>query len=259
MFVGSRLAGRLSYLVFTSDRRPAGPHRTRVGPYYRLSSDPRTAAAWGIVREIREPQAAVSAASVSDPPGSPDPGPETQLRVLVDLARGGGRDAAGPLLREALRQVTPYCQRRAGEFHGVSVEHVLQEVGIAVLDALPRLGAGGRAIRPHLFVIARNEVLDAQRRSGRRPDPLDDVTREHADPSPCPEEPPLLGDRPSRAHALLARLGDREREVLTLRLLGELTVAETAEAMGMAESAVRLTQHRALGTLRAMVATLPRR
>ncbi len=196
----------------------------------------------------------MSSAAINDPPDGGDPGAEAQLRALADLARKGGRDAAGPLLRETLRQVTPYCRRRAGEFHGISVEHVLQEIGIAVLDALPCLGADGRAIRPYLFVIARNKVVDARRRSGRRPDPLDDVGR--VDPSPGAEA--LVGGRAALARALLARLDDREREVLALRLFGELSAAETAETLGMSEGAVRVAQHRALGTLRAMVATLPR-
>jgi RNA polymerase sigma-70 factor (ECF subfamily) len=54
--------------------------------------------------------------------------------------------------------------------------------------------------------------------------------------------------------ALLAELSDTQRDVLTLRLVVGLSVAETAEATSMSLGAVRVCQHRALAKLRKMLA-----
>jgi RNA polymerase sigma-70 factor (ECF subfamily) len=63
-------------------------------------------------------------------------------------------------------------------------------------------------------------------------------------------EPSLpVGADPALRDAIRA-LPTRQREVLGLRLIAELTAAETAEALGIAEATVNVHLHRALTTLR---------
>jgi RNA polymerase sigma-70 factor (ECF subfamily) len=55
------------------------------------------------------------------------------------------------------------------------------------------------------------------------------------------------------ALALLHRLGDDQRQALTLRVVAELSLDETAEVMGRSIGAVKQLQRRALEALRAIV------
>ena len=53
--------------------------------------------------------------------------------------------------------------------------------------------------------------------------------------------------------ALLDALPPRQREIIRLRLVVGLSAQETADRLGMAPSAVRMAQHRALDHLRAAI------
>jgi RNA polymerase sigma-70 factor, ECF subfamily len=55
--------------------------------------------------------------------------------------------------------------------------------------------------------------------------------------------------------ALLQVLTARQRQVLVLRIAVGLSAEETAEQLGSTPGAVRVTQHRALDRLRALVST----
>lgn len=177
-------------------------------------------------------------------------GDEAELRTLVTAALAGDRVAVGRLLHAVQRIVAPYCKRRLAGVPGSPVEDVLQEIGIAVLEALPRIRTD-RAVRPYLFAVARNKVVDAYRT--RPPDLPMNLLPDRADPAPGPAEILIQRDRSAFAHRMIARLGERERDVLTLRLIGQLSSAETAAILGMSEGAVRVAQHRALQRLRGML------
>ena len=55
--------------------------------------------------------------------------------------------------------------------------------------------------------------------------------------------------------AALARLNERERELIALRYGGDLTTRQIGEAMGMKTGAVEVALHRSLKTLRALLET----
>src|SRR5699024_2188575 len=115
----------------------------------------------------------------------------------------------------------------------------------------PRPGA---TFRSWLFAIARNLVTDSRRRS-RPVYPMTDVDLDlAADDAPGPE---ALAVHHSELDALLnvvGQLSDQQQEVIHLRLAG-LTTNEIADAMGISQSAVKSTQTRAYGRLRAMLST----
>ncbi|MCA1656063.1 MAG: sigma-70 family RNA polymerase sigma factor, partial [Pseudonocardiaceae bacterium] len=58
-------------------------------------------------------------------------------------------------------------------------------------------------------------------------------------------------DLRTRLAGLLNTLPPRQREILVLRLIVGLSAQETATAVGLTPTAVRVTQHRALAKLRA--------
>jgi RNA polymerase sigma-70 factor (ECF subfamily) len=119
--------------------------------------------------------------------------------------------------------------------------------------ALPSYTITGRSFRAFVYAIAAHKVTDAFRAIGRdRTDPVDELPE-----SPVlqdgPEQRLLAAELGERLGRLLQQLTPRQREVLTLRIAVGLSTAETAEAVGSTPGAVRVTQHRALGRLRALV------
>lgn len=137
-----------------------------------------------------------------------------------------------------------YVAARIGDAH--EAEDVVQEC----LFAAAMKGFHGADPLPFLLGIARHKTVDWWRDRGRSrcvpcgdlPDRPDDV-----------ESPPELVERRETAQLarrLLARLPERDAELLLLRMAG-CTAAETAAALQMSEGAVRVAQHRALARLRA--------
>ena len=98
-----------------------------------------------------------------------------------------------------------------------------------------------------VMAIARNLLIDHYRHSAvRRADPLDDEAIEAAVGA---EEPVGEGADPDLLDAI-ARLGDREKEMLALRFGGDLTAAEIAAVTGHTLANVQQILSRTLRRLR---------
>jgi RNA polymerase sigma-70 factor (ECF subfamily) len=101
-----------------------------------------------------------------------------------------------------------------------------------------------------LFGIARRTVADHFRR--RRPAESLDVR--HADTlvhaGPGPEEISVRREQLRAAGTLIASLTDEQRDVLSLRLIGELPYPDIAVIVGRSEAAVKKIAYRALTKIR---------
>jgi len=75
--------------------------------------------------------------------------------------------------------------------------------------------------------------------------------RNDTEQAPAADEPSLASADQQLARRALAALPRRQREVLTLRFLADLTDAEIADATGMSAAHVRSAASRGLATLRA--------
>jgi RNA polymerase sigma-70 factor (ECF subfamily) len=121
---------------------------------------------------------------------------------------------------------------------------------------------------PWLRQIAWNRLVDAHRRHVRAR--KRSVLREEREP-PLPDESALElaarlfthGSSPSarlrqkearhRLRAALAQLSERDREVVVLRYLEDLSVADIAAVLGLTEGAMKMRQLRALERLRKLL------
>ena len=122
------------------------------------------------------------------------------------------------------------------------------------------------SFRTWLYSIMRNQLRDHWRRDVRRPSPLPleaqdgaqvplerieavdaDTTRGSSDSG---SESTQLG------RALLERLSDRDRRVLTLRILEGRSIRDSAAELGVSEGNVKVMQHRALKRAAVVAAAL---
>jgi RNA polymerase sigma-70 factor, ECF subfamily len=171
---------------------------------------------------------------------------------LVTSSMAGEQDAVATLFAWIRPAIVRYCRSRIGRSGSAysSADDVAQEICMAVLGALSRYGDEPESFLPFVYGIAAHKVADHYRRAGRdRSDPAADVP-DGIDISASPEQQIMAADLRDRLGQLLGTLAPRQREILVLRLIVGLSAQETATAVGLTPTAVRVTQHRALAKLR---------
>lgn len=122
-----------------------------------------------------------------------------------------------------------------------------------MVRSLPRFeGDGEDRFRGWVFTIARRRLIDARRRSGRRPADLT-APAELAERAGAYEQDALERLSLEEVHALLACLSEDQREVMVLRLVAGLRTAEIAEVTGRHPEAVKGLAKRAIARLRELL------
>lgn len=131
-------------------------------------------------------------------------------------------------------------------------EDVCGETFLEVVRGLPRFEGDERGFRSWVLTIAHHRGLDAARARDRRPaDPTSPERLHTAVPSSPAADLSVLADAATdQTVALLGCLGDDQREVLLLRLLGGLSAAEIAVVTGRSRDAIKALQKRAIARLR---------
>jgi RNA polymerase sigma-70 factor (ECF subfamily) len=175
---------------------------------------------------------------------------------LVIAALAGDPEATGTLFVWIHPAIVRYCRARIGRTGAAysSADDVAQEVCLAVLGALPRYNDDPESFLPFVYGIAAHKVADHYRKAGRdKSEPSADVP-DGIDLDASPEQQTLRSDMRARLGKLLDTLAPRQREILVLRLVVGLSAQETAVAIGLTATAVRVAQHRALAKLRGALA-----
>jgi RNA polymerase sigma-70 factor (ECF subfamily) len=172
---------------------------------------------------------------------------EDEWTGLMRLAISGESAA----YQRLLKAVTPVL--RAGARRGLAragqpidqSEDVVQEILLAV--HLKRHTWDANApFAPWLFAIARNKLIDALRRRGRRVFVnIDDFAET------IPDEPAAETVSANEISTALQTLPQRQREVLQSIAVESTSIKDTAAKFAMSEGAVRVALHRALASLTA--------
>jgi RNA polymerase sigma-70 factor (ECF subfamily) len=191
---------------------------------------------------------------------------------LVEQARGGDREARQQLLvrhRDRLRQMVALRMDRRLRAR-VDPSDVVQE---ALADAAQELSDYLRQrplpFYPWLRQLAWDRLIElhrrhvyAKKRSISREDPdflalPEESTVQLAQrllaPGSSPSERFLRDELRGRVQAALAQLSPRDREVLVLRHLEQLSTQDTAAVLGITQGAVKTRHLRALERLRGLL------
>ncbi len=172
------------------------------------------------------------------------------LPELLAAVQEGDDQALDTLIRRFRPRIFRFCLARLGDVQ--LAEDVTQETCVALVSALPTYEDRGHRLSSFVFGVAANKVAMERRSASRRPATTGDETLvEHASPDPGPENTAVLADQIRSLAEPLAALSDRDREVLLLRVVAQLSADEVGEALGMTSGAVRVAQHRALKSVRA--------
>ncbi|GAP56232.1 RNA polymerase sigma factor [Arthrobacter sp. 92] len=148
--------------------------------------------------------------------------------------------------RSYASQVLGYLTARGVE----DPEATMQDVFLAVLPRIDSISGGVSGLRTFVFSVAHARMVDDHRRQRRAP------VRQSFEPeldrreSSSAETAAMLLVAPGEVLQLLDVLGEDQKEVLTLRIIADLTVEQVAEIMGKSAGAVKQLQRRALDRLR---------
>lgn len=173
---------------------------------------------------------------------------------LVRRARKKEPEALSELYEAHFDRVYRYMVIRVR--NQADAEDLTQQVFLKALEHIGSYRYRGMPFAAWLFRIAHNQLVDHWKKKSReksRMVPLEQVDEArsigHDDPALLTEQ---RADIEKVAVACQA-LSDNQREVISLRFAGGLSVAETARAMGKSEGAVKVLQHAALVKLRRIV------
>jgi RNA polymerase sigma-70 factor (ECF subfamily) len=121
-------------------------------------------------------------------------------------------------------------------------EDLLGETFLQVVRDVRRFRGDEAALRRWVFTIAHHRLIDARRRSRRRPALAE---------SPVPELPAAATPEPFDPQLVeaLAALTAEQRDVVTLRFVADLPIEAVAAVTGRSPGAVKALQHRALDAL----------
>jgi RNA polymerase sigma factor (sigma-70 family) len=170
-----------------------------------------------------------------------------QFQALLEAAKAGGEEAWAQIYRDLSPAVLGYLRGSGAP----EPEDTLGEVFLEVARDVAKFDGDERRFRAWVFTVAHHRLIDSRRRTARRPVEL------VPDP-PEPERPPSV-DAADEALAqvgaeevtrLLARLSPDQRAVILLRVLGDLSVEETATALGKRSGAIKQLQRRGLASLK---------
>ena len=177
--------------------------------------------------------------------------------ALVRSAQEGNLSAFGQVYEAYYLRVYRYAAARVGQ--GAAAEDITQEVFLKALNSLHRFKFTGPPFTAWLFRIAHNLVIDRARHhkaaaaaTSGPPAPLDNALTIAGGQNV--EEQAMASLDVEALREALERVTRLQRQVIELRFLAGLSLAETAAVMGRNENAIKALQHSALGALRRLLA-----
>ncbi|MEO8082808.1 MAG: sigma-70 family RNA polymerase sigma factor [Ardenticatenales bacterium] len=184
---------------------------------------------------------------------------------LVARATRGERGAFGLLYQRHVERVFRFVVFRVRD--EAMAEDLTQDIFISAYRGIDRLEQAEKFV-PWLLTIARNRVLNHWRAAQRGTEHVafergdgatggdEDWTDGWVSGTPTDDEMAALEDRIVVADLLAGaeRLTDLQHDVLALRFIAGLSVADTAAVLCRSDDAVKNVQHHALKSLRRHVA-----
>lgn len=169
-----------------------------------------------------------------------------RLARTVRRACNGDARAFGRLYDEYADRVYAFVRSRVDST--ADAEDVTATVFLKAWEAIRSYDDRGLPFSAWLFRIARNAVVDEYRRKARRPVPVEETpeTGETAEPA---DVAAIAAADAERVRAAVGMLTDEQAAVIAMRFWWDMSLKDTADALGKNENAIKALQHRAVRTL----------
>jgi len=164
---------------------------------------------------------------------------------LVNQARRGDNRAFSELYRRHIDMIYRYAYARVRD--ATVAEDLTAQVFLKAFEGLPNYEPRGVPFSAWLYRIAHARTVDYWRQQQRR----QEVGLLESLPAtdPQPEDIVVARSEWKAAVDLLAQLTDDQRDVIILRFIEDMSLAEVAETLEKTVGAVKALQHRALASL----------
>ena len=170
--------------------------------------------------------------------------------MLVRRAKEGDQTAFARLYEGHFDRIYRYVALRIGD--KIEAEDMTQQVFLNALKSISTFRWKGVPFAAWLFRIAHNQVVDYLRKKKKRAAvPLNESLVS------SDSNPQLMAEHSLDVEQLLSatrRLTEAQREVISLRFAGGLSIAQVAKIMGKSQGAVKALQHSAIVALRKTLA-----
>ncbi len=168
-----------------------------------------------------------------------------KLQRLIARAQQGDAKAFGRLYDLYAGRVYAFARSRTKSAH--DAEDVTATVFLKVWESIDTYSDAGVPFTAWLFRVARNTAVDEHRRDARRPALVDEFPDE---PAPESTEAAVIARADAdRLRATVRLLTEEQAAVIALRYWSDLSIQETADALGKNANAVKQLQHRAVRSL----------
>ena len=169
---------------------------------------------------------------------------------MLAAAQAGSPWALRRLYDALSGSVLGFCRARGA----AEPEDVTSEVFLGVFTALHTFTGDEQQLRSWVFTIAHRRLVDSFRHDARRPATTAYTVEADTRSTASSEDQALVSLATARVRERIADLPPDQRDVLLLRVLGDLTIDQIAAALGKSEGAVKALQRRALAALRRTIA-----
>ena len=175
-----------------------------------------------------------------------------EIEDLVKRAQKGDNGAFAGLYEAFHAKIYRYVYFKVSD--RVEAEDLTEEVFLRMLESINSFKWQGYPFSSWLFRIAHNRIIDHYRKKGRRRTvELDDAGSVVGANTDDMDRNLEVGLSIEQVGVAMQRLTQLQKEVITLRFAGGLSIAETAEAMGKKDNAVKALQHAAIKKLRTIL------
>lgn len=175
----------------------------------------------------------------------------SRLRALVDLAKDGDAEAFGQLYDHYVQGVFRFVYYRVGSRQ--LAEDLTSETFARGLRSIQRFNWQGKDFGAWLTTIARNLIADHFKSSRSRLEVVTEIIPENKATVPSPEEDVLALISNELLYDAVNQLPKEQRDCVLMRFIQELSIAQTAAALGRSEGAVKQLQLRAVRGLAKIV------
>lgn len=174
---------------------------------------------------------------------------DSKFESRVDAAKAGESWAWYEIYGNLAGPVTGYLRSRGAP----DPEELSSEVFFQVARDINRFDGDESKFRSWVFVIAHRRLIDARRAASRRVSTVDEPAEQHETRGGDVEEEAMEQLALARLKEIFAGLTEDQRRVLALRIIGELTLEETARVLGKRVGAIKALQRRALLSVKASI------
>jgi RNA polymerase sigma-70 factor (ECF subfamily) len=165
---------------------------------------------------------------------------------LIEEAKRGSASAWEQIYGSLAGPVTGYLRSRGA----ADAEDLSSEVFLQVARDIHRFDGDADKFRSWVFVIAHRRLIDARRRASRRPVLVEEAVSQVDESGGDVEEEVMSNLGTAWMREVFESLTDEQQQVLSLRIIADLSLEDTAAVMGKRVGAVKALQRRALGAVR---------